>query len=152
MSSVRSRQAAQSRLLYIATRPAQEGLCRAWADAFGGKYPRYAFMAGTTANAVLVGLKITEAVYNDKIPEAVVKGIENDLVRCQGILRFGELEDVADVVGLLCREELRWMTSSVIYADEGAMSILYWLLLRNLEIIPQLQAGSLKFLLLPWVR
>jgi 3-oxoacyl-[acyl-carrier protein] reductase len=108
----------------MASKAAMEAAVRSWADAFGGKNPEFAFMAGTTANTVMVGITRTDAVYNNGIPEDVIKSFENEFVPSQGIPRVGWPEDVADVVGLLCREESRWITGSVVSADGGGVSIL----------------------------
>lgn len=108
--------------MYMATKSAGESLCRAWADAFGGKYPEYAFMAGTTANAVLVGITETEAITN--MPQEFIDSSSNELIGTQSIPRMGKPQDVADVVGLLCSEQARWITGSVVGADGGGMNIL----------------------------
>ena len=112
------------RAMYMATKSAGESLCRAWADAFGGKFSDYAFMAPTTANAVMPGLTRTDAVYNNNIPQHIISSFEQEFVPDQSIPRVANPEDVADVVGLLCREESRWITGSVISADGGGLSIL----------------------------
>ena len=123
ISSVRARKAWASQSMYMATKSAQESLCRAWSDAFGGKYPeQYGFMAGTTANAVMVGLTRTEAVYS--YSEEIIKKVEEEFVPGQSIPRVGEVGDVAEVVGLLCREESRWITGSVVSADGGGVHVL----------------------------
>lgn len=72
----------------------------------------------------MVGLTRTDSVYNSGIPEDVLKGFEDEFVAPQDIPRVGMPEDVADVVGLLCREESRWITGSVVSADGGGISIL----------------------------
>lgn len=108
----------------MATKAANEAMCRSWAQAFGGKNDKFAFMAGTTANTVMAGLTRTDAVYGSGLPDDVVKGFEDEFVPSQAIPRIGMPEDVADVVGLLCREESRWITGSVVGADGGGVSIL----------------------------
>ena len=40
------------------------------------------------------------------------------------IPRVAEAEDGADVVGLLCSEDARWTTRSVVSADGGGIKIL----------------------------
>jgi 3-oxoacyl-[acyl-carrier protein] reductase len=110
--------------MYMAVKAANEALCRSWADAFGGKHEKFAFMAGTTANSVSVGLTRTDGVYGIGLPDELIKGIEGEFLPAQSIPRVGSPEDVADVVGLLCREESRWITGSVVSADGGAVSIL----------------------------
>lgn len=109
-------------MMYMATKSAGESLCRAWSDAFGGKHPDYAFMAGTTANSVLVGMTETEAITN--MPKHIIDAFSSELVTPQSIPRMGKPQDVADVVGLLCSEQARWITGSVVSADGGGMKIL----------------------------
>ena len=106
----------------MATKSAAESLCRAWADAFGGKYADYAFMAGTTANSVMVGLTRTDAIYS--LPEQLIKSIEEEIVPTQSLPHVAEVGEVADVVGLLCSEQARWITGSVVGADGGGVMIL----------------------------
>lgn len=109
-------------MMYMATKSAGESLCRAWSNAFGGKHPDYAFMAGTTANSVLVGMTETEAITG--MPKDIVDKFADEFVTSQSIPRMGKPEDVADVVGLLCSEQARWITGSVVCADGGGMQIL----------------------------
>ncbi len=110
--------------MYMATKAAGEALCRSWSDAFGGKHPQYAFMAGTTANSIMVGLTKTGLVSDEDYPAEVIKAFEDEFVPSQSIPRFGMPEDVAEVVGLLCREEARWITGSAVSADGGGLKIL----------------------------
>ncbi|KAG5659634.1 hypothetical protein KAF25_002193 [Fusarium avenaceum] len=121
ISSIRSRQPWADQLMYAAGKSAGESLCRTWAQAFGGKDERYSFMAGTTANAVTVGLTETDAVM-DCGPEAV-KSFQDEFFPTQSIPRFGQPDDVADVVGLLCGHDGRWITGSVISASGGGIKI-----------------------------
>jgi NAD(P)-dependent dehydrogenase (short-subunit alcohol dehydrogenase family) len=121
ISSIRSRQPWADQLLYAAGKSAGESLCRTWAQAFGGKDERYAFMAGTTANSVTAGLTQTDAVM-DCGPEAV-KSFQDEFFPTQSIPRFGQPDDVADVVGLLCGNDGRWITGSVISASGGGIKI-----------------------------
>lgn len=78
-------------------------------------------MKGTTANAVTVGLTQTDAVM-DCGPEAV-KGFQDEFFPLQSIPSFGQPEDVADVVGLLCSSDARWITGCVISASGGGIKI-----------------------------
>ncbi|KAH7142040.1 hypothetical protein EDB81DRAFT_797808 [Dactylonectria macrodidyma] len=121
ISSIRSRQPWSDQLMYAAGKSAGESLCRTWAQAFGGKDERYSFMAGTTANAVTAGLTETEAVVNCG-PEAVEK-FQAEFFPTQSIPRFGQADDVADVVGLLCGRDARWITGCVISASGGGIKI-----------------------------
>lgn len=106
----------------MATKAAGEALCRAWSDAFGGKYAQYEFMAGTTANTVIPTMTRTEAVYS--LPTEVVKKFEDEFLGVQSIPRIPSPEDVADVIGLLCRDEAGIITGHVVGADAGAVKIL----------------------------
>lgn len=121
ISSIRSRQPWSDQLMYAAGKSAGESLCRTWAQAFGGKDERYAFMTGTTANAVTAGLTETEAVVNCG-PEAVQR-FQDEFFPTQSIPRFGQSEDVADIVGLLCGRDARWITGCVISASGGGIKI-----------------------------
>ncbi|KAF4338448.1 3-oxoacyl- reductase [Fusarium beomiforme] len=121
ISSIRSRLPWADQLMYAAGKSAGESLCRTWSQAFGGKDERYAFMAGTTANAVTVGLTETDAVM-DCGPE-VVKTFQDEFFPLQSIPKFGQPEDVADVVGMLCGNDGRWITGSVISASGGCIKM-----------------------------
>ncbi|KAI1013764.1 hypothetical protein LB503_010632 [Fusarium chuoi] len=121
ISSVRSRLPWADQLMYAAGKSAGESLCRTWSQAFGGKDERYAFMTGTTANAVTVGLTETDAVM-DCGPE-VVKTFQDEFFPLQSIPKFGQPEDVADVVGILCGNDGRWITGSVISASGGCIKM-----------------------------
>jgi NAD(P)-dependent dehydrogenase (short-subunit alcohol dehydrogenase family) len=78
-------------------------------------------MAGTTANAVTVGLTETEAVM--QCPPEALEGFKREFLPLQSLPRFGQPEDVADVVGLLCSREARWITGGVISASGGGIKI-----------------------------
>jgi NAD(P)-dependent dehydrogenase (short-subunit alcohol dehydrogenase family) len=121
LSSIRARQPWDGQLMYAAGKSAGESLCRTWAQAFGGKNPEYEFMKGTTANSVAVGLTETDAVV-DCGPEAVKK-FQDEFFPPQSIPRFGQPEDVADVIGLLCGADARWITGCVISASGGGIKI-----------------------------
>lgn len=121
ISSIRSRQPWSEQLMYAAGKSAGESLCRTWAQAFGGKDERYSFMAGTTANAVTVGLTETDAVV-DCGSEAVQR-FQDEFFPSQSIPRFGQPEDVADAIGLLCGPDARWITGCVLSASGGGIKI-----------------------------
>ena len=110
--------------MYMTTKSALEASVRAWSDAFGGKYEQYEFMRGTTANTVMPGITRTDALYDNDLPGELIEGFEDELVTLQSIPRVAEAEDVADVVGMLCREESRWVPGSVVSAAAGGVSIL----------------------------
>lgn len=107
--------------MYSAIKSAMESYVRCWADTFGGKDPHFAFRAGTTANSLQVGLTKTEAVTRHG-PEALEKFSEQ-FFPLMSILKVAECEDVADVVGLLVRNEASWITGSVVSADAGTIKV-----------------------------
>jgi 3-oxoacyl-[acyl-carrier protein] reductase len=119
VSSIRSRQPWSEQLMYAAGKSAGESLCRTWAEAFGGKEERFSFMAGTTANAVSVGLTQTESVMS--CPEPFLSRFKQEFLPLQSIPRFGKPEDVADVIGMICSRESRWITGCVISASGGGV-------------------------------
>jgi NAD(P)-dependent dehydrogenase (short-subunit alcohol dehydrogenase family) len=121
ISSIRSRLPWADQLMYAAGKSAGESLCRTWSQAFGGKDERYSFMAGTTANAVTAGLTQTDAVMDCGL-EAVQR-FQAEFFPLQSIPQFGQPEDVADVVGMLCGHDGRWITGSVISASGGCIKI-----------------------------
>ncbi|KAL6916322.1 hypothetical protein FSST1_007817 [Fusarium sambucinum] len=121
ISSIRSRLPWADQLMYAAGKSAGESLCRTWSQAFGGKDERYSFMSGTTANAVTAGLTQTDAVM-DCGPEAV-KRFQDEFFPLQSMPQFGQPDDVADVVGMLCGHDGRWITGSVISASGGCIKI-----------------------------
>ena len=78
-------------------------------------------MAGTTANAVTVGFTQTESVM--MCPPDVLETFKQEFITLQSIPKFGQPEDVADVVGLLCSRDARWISGSVISASGGGIKI-----------------------------
>lgn len=78
-------------------------------------------MAGTTANAVTVGLTQTESVM--QCPAEALEGFKQEFIPFQSIPRFGQPEDVADVVSLLCGRDARWITGTVVSASGGGIKI-----------------------------
>jgi NAD(P)-dependent dehydrogenase (short-subunit alcohol dehydrogenase family) len=78
-------------------------------------------MAGTTANAVTVGLTQTDSVM--KLPEGLIAEIKSEFLPQQCLPRLGQPEDIADVVGLLCGRDARWITGSVISASGGGIKL-----------------------------
>jgi len=121
ISSIRSRQPWSMQLMYAAGKSAGESLCRTWADAFGGKEDKFSFMAGTTANSVTVGLTQTESVM--QVPPEALENFKREFLPLQCLPRFGQPEDVADVVGLLCGRDARWITGCVVSASGGGIKI-----------------------------
>jgi 3-oxoacyl-[acyl-carrier protein] reductase len=78
-------------------------------------------MAGTTANSVSVGLTQTDSVM--MCPPDALETFKREFITLQSMPRFGQPEDVADVVGLLCSHEARWITGCVISASGGGIKI-----------------------------
>jgi 3-oxoacyl-[acyl-carrier protein] reductase len=78
-------------------------------------------MAGTTANAVTVGLTQTDSVM--QCPPDALEGFKNEFLPLQSVPRFGQPEDVADVVGLLCSADARWITGQVVSASGGGVRL-----------------------------
>jgi NAD(P)-dependent dehydrogenase (short-subunit alcohol dehydrogenase family) len=107
--------------MYSASKAACESLVRTWAEAFGGKQKEFAFMAGTTANAVQVGLTKTSAL--SRASSETVARYTDVYVPQQSIPRLAEPEDVADVVCFLCSRQARWITGSVLSASGGGCNI-----------------------------
>ncbi|KAE9377668.1 NAD(P)-binding protein [Stipitochalara longipes BDJ] len=121
ISSVRSRQPWPMQLMYAAGKSAGESLCRTWSQAFGGREEKFSFMAGTTANAVAVGLTQTDAVL--QCPPDILEGFKQEFLPLQSSPKFAQPEDVADVVGLLSSRDARWITGSVVSASGGGIKI-----------------------------
>lgn len=78
-------------------------------------------MAGTTANSVMVGLTSTDAV-ND-MPGEFLEGAKNEFIPQQTLPRYGQAEDVADVIGMLCGRDARWVSGSTVSACGGCVKI-----------------------------
>jgi NAD(P)-dependent dehydrogenase (short-subunit alcohol dehydrogenase family) len=78
-------------------------------------------MAGTTANAVTVGLTQTDSVM--QCPPDALERFKQEFLPLQSIPKFGQPEDVADVVGLLCSRDARWITGCVVSASGGGIRI-----------------------------
>ena len=86
------------RSMYMATKGGAEALARGWAEAFGGKNEEFDFMAGTTANSVVVGLTETDNI--KKLPEDIKTDLVDDFKKQQCLPRLAKPEDVAD--GMYC--------------------------------------------------
>ena len=78
-------------------------------------------MTGTTANAVTVGLTQTDSVM--MCPPDILEVFKQEFITLQSIPKFGQPEDVADVISLLCSRDARWITGSVISASGGGITI-----------------------------
>jgi 3-oxoacyl-[acyl-carrier protein] reductase len=78
-------------------------------------------MAGTTANAVTVGITQTDSLM--RCPPEALDGFKQEFMPLQSLPRFGQPEDVADVVGLLCSRDARWITGTVVSASGGGIKI-----------------------------
>ena len=78
-------------------------------------------MAGTTANAVTVGLTQTDSVM--QVSPEMLENFKREFLPLQSVPRFGQPDDIADVVGLLCSREGRWITGCVVSASGGGIKI-----------------------------
>tara|TARA_R110002060_G_scaffold60662_1_gene70248 strand:- start:70 stop:309 length:240 start_codon:yes stop_codon:yes gene_type:complete len=78
-------------------------------------------MEGTTANAVTVGLTQTDSVM--KCPPDMLEVFKEEFITLQSSPKFGQPEDVADVVGMLCSRDARWITGTVVSASGGGIKI-----------------------------
>lgn len=81
----------------------------------------FGFMAGTTANSVLVGVTRSDAAAR-RGAEAVER-FQQEFTASMSLPHAAEVEDIADVVGLLCSKESRWLTGSVVSADGGGLKV-----------------------------
>ena len=97
-------------------------MVRCYANAFGGRNPDFEFMKGTTANSIFTGL--TETDGPQQFGAEVFADFQAYWVSRQSLPRLGKPEDVADVVGLFCSKDARWITGSKVSANGGAMEIL----------------------------
>lgn len=109
-------------MMYATTKAANEAMARCYANAFGGSKAEFTFMQGTTANSVCIGL--TETDGPQQFGEQVFANFQEYWVSRQSLPRLGQPEDVADVVGLLCSKEARWITGSKVSANGGSIKIL----------------------------
>lgn len=109
-------------LLYACTKSAAEALCRSYAHAFGGSRPHFSFMAHTTANSVFTGL--TDTSGPQQFGDEAFEAFQEYWIPRQAVPRLGSPEDVADVVGLLCAREARWITGSKVSACGGSVAVL----------------------------
>ena len=121
ISSAQSVNCAPGVTIYAATKAANVAMTRCYAKAFGGRSPEFDFMADTTANSVLTGLTETGGVQQYG-PEEWER-LQEFWVGKQLIPRLGQPDDVADVVGLLCSKEARWITGSKISANGGSVVV-----------------------------
>ena len=98
-------------------------MVRAWAYALGDS-PQFPFCKGTTANSVVVGPTGTDAFLGlDESMQEFVKGTYAT-AQCLNRAGIAPAEDVADVVGMLCGKDSRWVTGSAVSACGGATMIL----------------------------
>ncbi|KAL2060041.1 hypothetical protein VTL71DRAFT_9863 [Oculimacula yallundae] len=121
ISSIRSRQPWSGQLMYSAGKSAGESLCRTWSMAFGGKEDQFSFMEGTTANSVTAGITQTDSLM--KCPPDILENFKDEFMPLQSSPKFGQPEDVADVVGMLCSRDARWITGTVVSASGGGIKI-----------------------------
>lgn len=99
-------------------------MARTYAAAFGGHHAEFDFMAGTTANSVMVGLTETAWTKNGAVSQEVLDAFKEYWHPRQCIPGMAQPEDVADVIGMLCSREARWITASKVCADGGSVKII----------------------------
>ncbi len=56
-------------------------------------------------------------------PPGALENFKREFMPLQSLPRFGQPEDVADVVSLLCSRDARWITGCVISATGGGIKI-----------------------------
>jgi 3-oxoacyl-[acyl-carrier protein] reductase len=78
-------------------------------------------MSGTTANSVSVGLTQTDSIMS--CPEDLIETFKNEFIPKQNIPQFAQPNDVANVIGMLCSRDARWITGSVVCANGGSVNI-----------------------------
>ena len=78
-------------------------------------------MNGTTANAVTVGITQTDSLM--KCPPDALENFKQEFMPLQSSPKFGQPEDVADVVGMLCSRDARWIAGTVVSASGGGVKI-----------------------------
>ncbi|KIW66541.1 hypothetical protein PV04_05865 [Phialophora macrospora] len=122
ISSAESTRCAPEALMYATTKAANEAMARCYANAFGGRHAEFEFMAGTTANSLLTGLADTPGP--QQFGQKAFEEFKDYWIPRQAIPRFASPEDIADVVGLLCSREARWITGSKVSANGGSIAIL----------------------------
>jgi 3-oxoacyl-[acyl-carrier protein] reductase len=108
--------------MYATTKTANEAMARCYANAFGGKKPEFDFMDGTTANSIFTGLTATSGP--QQFGQKVFDEFQDYWIPRQAMPRLGQPEDIADIVGLLCSKEARWITGSKVSANGGSITIL----------------------------
>ncbi|KAF2704817.1 short-chain dehydrogenase [Pleomassaria siparia CBS 279.74] len=105
--------------VYAASKAALECLMRKWADELGTHPTTY----GTTFNSISVGFTKTESYR--RIPMEMRDWLTaSDAAEVAVGNRIGEVQDVADVVGLLAGEKSRWISGSVVDASGGKAKIM----------------------------
>ncbi|KUJ10904.1 3-oxoacyl-reductase [Mollisia scopiformis] len=127
ISSDRARSTSNESVIYSATKAGLESLVRTWAKVLGGNEHEFAFMAGTTANSVSVGAtesEVAKRLGRERLEERLKEELPKQWVAPGGKGWFAQVEEVADVVGMLCSREGRWITGSVVPANGGATVIL----------------------------
>jgi 3-oxoacyl-[acyl-carrier protein] reductase len=78
-------------------------------------------MAGTTANKVTVGLTQTDSAM--QCPSDALETFKREFIALQSMPQFRQPEDIADVAGLLCSRDAKWITGCVVSASGGGIKI-----------------------------
>ena len=106
--------------MYGTTKAANEAMARCYANAFGGNHSEFDFMKHTTANSVFTGL--TETDGPQQFGKDAFDAFQDYWLSRQSIPRLAQPADVADVVGLLCSQNARWITGNKIGANGGSIT------------------------------
>jgi 3-oxoacyl-[acyl-carrier protein] reductase len=109
ISSIAARVPAGGGSLYAASKAAVESLTRSHATELG---PR-----GITVNAVAPGTTET-----DMSAAGFPPGAKAIIVKGTALGRFGQPDDIAKVVALLCTDDAAWITGQVLGADGGMLT------------------------------
>ena len=81
-------------------------------EAFSRSLSREVGKRGITVNVVAPGATMTELLQN--APEAILQSVKRNAFG-----RAAQVEEVADVVAMLCGPDARWLTGQIIHADGG---------------------------------
>lgn len=110
LSSIGARETIKGGSLYCSSKAAIEGITRTWAAELGGN--------GTTVNAVSPGPVLSDML--EKIDEDL-KQLQKSQTPVEN--RFGTVEEIAEVVGLVASPAASWITGQCINATGGLQTI-----------------------------
>jgi 3-oxoacyl-[acyl-carrier protein] reductase len=104
ISSAAARSCPADAAIYAGAKAAMEAFTRSQSRELGAR--------GITVNVVAPGATMTELLQG--APEHIVQSVKRNAFG-----RAAEIDDVADVVAMLCGNDARWLTGQVIHADGG---------------------------------